>query len=264
MTAAASRSPGANTFKITLDLDTLLPGTLFAGVSTGFEMAHIPEVHVNASSVWHDDNILGRSEPFKSYAYSPNTQISFTGKLVVQGDMKSRNIPTEVLAGALGLTGRFVGSSAPFLGPAGNLASLAMRGQLFEKPSDVQERVVVAVFKEVTQVAAWFEALTKPQYDLMGYAYPPPHVRVQYGQNFTRRGVVGSVNLVYRGPWEVATLLCMEVEVGFTLLEDNKIPKGFLDAANMKTEAVKRNYVDPNLYGTGQAAIDNARALTGL
>lgn len=262
---AGTRIPGANVFKVLLDMNSLLPGTYNTGCALGYELAHIPDVQVNSSSVWHDENILGRSEPFKSYAYSTNTQISFTGKLVVQGSMKERNIPVEVMAGALGLTGRFVGSTAPFLGPAGNLASAAARGRLMdEQPNEVQERIVLAVFREVTQIAAWFEALTKPQYDLMGYSYPPPHIFVRLGQNFEKRGVVSTVNLTYKGPWEVSTLLCMEVEVALTVMEVNKVPKGFLDAANMKEGALQRNYKDPDLYGTGQAAIDNARSLVGL
>jgi len=254
MASAKSRSPGANKLVVMLDTKSVLPYSLNEGVATYQELTHLPDVSLSASASYHDDNLLGRSEPFKSYSFSNPTQISFTGLIVVEGELKDRNIATELTAGALGLTGRFVSASAPFIGPAGKLISKIL-------PKQAQESIVKATFLEVTQKAAWFESLTKPQYDLQGYAYPPPHVLIFHGQNFKRRGVITNVHLTYKGPWEVSTLLSMLVEVTLTFQEDNLVPKGFLDVVNLKDP--QKVSVEEQPFGA-QAAIDNARSLVGL
>jgi len=252
-----AKTPGANTLVIMFDSTSLLPGTV---VPMFQKMSHLPDVSLTTSAVYHDDNLLGRSEPFKSYSFSTSTQITFTGLILVQGSTKDRNVAMEIVGGGLGLTGRFVSATMPFIGPAGKLISAAMNAG---KDSKIQEILVSTTFQEVTLVAAWFESLTKPQYDDQGYAYPPPHVFLMHGQNFKRRGVITNVHLTYKGPWEVTTLLSMLVEISLTFQEDNKTPKGFLDTLNMKEDAIKKEAIEER-YSGAQKAIDNARSLSGL
>jgi hypothetical protein len=226
----------ANKFRISLDERTVLPQDLLL-LTPSVSFTGLPEVRLQSGASWHDDNIIGRSEPYRSYLYSTGTSISFTGVLIATGGIvgKSKDIATAIAAGALGLTGRFIGQSAPFIGPAGKVFSLIRNGipSAAEQEALENERIGTIWF-EVAVQAAWLEALTKPQYDSMGWAYPPPHVWIQHGQNFLKRGLLTSSTITFKGPYEPNTLLSMHVEVEMTFVEDNEIPKSLTDVAGLK------------------------------
>lgn len=246
-----------NIFRLILDRTTLLP-TSRLDTEDYLEFSGIPDVNIQKSAVYHEDQVTGRSEPYRSYNYSTPTQISFTGKIVATGSPKGGNIPMEVLAGGLGLVGRFVSGTAPFIGPAGKLGTHALNALTNDQGSDV----AAFAWVEVKQKADWLEALTYPQYDDAGRAYPPPLCWIQFGQNFTRRGVLKSVTLDYHGPWEPLTLLSMYVEAQCTFEEVSLQPKGYLDVRNAYT----RGFEKANL-ATGspvRAVIDNVRSVAGL
>lgn len=259
MASVTTRSPGTNTFNIMLDSSSVLPSTP-TSVFQFVELSALPEPTTTSVANWHEDNILGRSEPYRSYMYSSSNIVNFSGFLVAMGTPKDRDIALSIVGGALGLTGRFVGQSAPFIGPAGKIFS-AVYNKLFNN-EDVQEAIVKSTFEEVTKRALWLEALTRTQYDEQGWAYPPPHVFLQHGQNWKRRGIIQSVTNVWKGPWEVSTLLCMVVESTITFVEDNQTPKSFVEVAT--GQPYVRTPLKDSEYTGVQKAIDNARSLSGL
>jgi hypothetical protein len=253
----------ANKFSISLDKRSVLPSDLLL-LRSSLSFTGLPDVRLQSGAIWHEDNIIGRSEPYRSYLYSTGTTISFTGVLVATGGIvgKNKDLATAIAAGALGLTGRFVGQSAPFIGAAGKVFSLIRNGipSAAEQEALENERIGT-IYYEVTLQAAWLEALTKPQYDPMGWAYPPPHVWIQHGQNFLKRGLLTNSTITFKGPYEPNTLLSMHVEVDMTFVEDNEIPKSLTDVAWLKFP----DRVAPGADKfTTQDAVDNARSLSGL
>jgi hypothetical protein len=261
MASASTNSPGTNTFSILLDPASVLPSTPNTLLQY-IELSSLPDPTVTSVSNWHEDNILGRSEPYRSYMYSSSNIVSFTGFLVAMGTPQDRDIALSVVGGALGLTGRFVGQAQPFIGPAGKIFSAAYNKLFGRSDKEIQEAVVTSTYNEVTRKARWLEALTKTQYDDQGWAYPAPHVFLQHGQNWKRRGIIQSVSITWKGPWEVSTLLCMVVEAAITFVEDNQTPKSFVEVATGAPP--ERTPLKDSEYTGVQKAIDNARSLSGL
>lgn len=252
----------ANRFTLLCDTSSVLPKDRFLMMG-GVEFCGIPDVQCQAGASWHEDNILGRSEPYRSFTFSTPTVFSFTGILVATGGKPlGQDLATSIAAGALGLTGRFIGQTQQFIGIAGKAFSTISGLMNGESQEAVENERIATIFGEVSTKAAWLEALTKPQYDSMGWAYPPPHCYLKHGQNFNRRGVVTGLTLTYKGPWEVNTLLCMVIEAHVTFTQDSETPPSMVDVAAMKQP--DRVAVEPTGKYTTQKAIDNARALAGL
>lgn len=254
MASTTTTQTPKNVFRIVLDEQTLLPNNRSAGAESFVEFSELPEnLSFTKSANYNEDPVLGRSEPYQTYANSSATRFNFTAKLVATGSPKDRGVFSEVIAGALGLTGRFVSGTSQFLGIAGNL--------LTGSPGVDTEKVVTTTFQEVTRKVAWLESLLYPQYDDSGITYAPPMVNLMYGQNLLRHGVIDNINFVLQGPWEMTTLLCMVVECTVSFREVNKIPKGYLNVRNITRPEIQRD----NAGGfTVRKAIDNARSLSGL
>ena len=269
MVASASlSSQPKNVFRIVLDKTSLLPNNRLGGTTEDADdyvtFSEIPEtITMRKGASYTDDFILGRSEPYKSYIGSTSTTFTFSARLVAMGERsdKYRAVSTEIAAAGLGLTGRFVGGTAPFIGPAGKLASLAIQGKNPINTGDSFDELVSVTFAEVTKKAAWLEALVYPQYDDGGQAYPPPRVYLTLGQNFTRRGIIKEISIAWKGPWEVSSLLCMVLEASMTFEEVNKVPKGYLQARNREKPASQTKGSE---YSGTRQAIDNARSISGL
>lgn len=264
-------APPANVFRLYIDRKSLLPASRFI-TPEYVEFVDLPDdVQFSKSALFNDEAILGRSEPFKSYLSSSVAQITFTGRLVALGkaDDGWQKIATKIIAGGLGLTGRFVGASMPYVGPAGKLASLALNAEKGYKDfmgefGEDQARIATCTWDEVTKKARVLEALVYPQYDWRGHAYPPPLVRLQHGQNFTRPGVVKQVSMRWKGPWEVSTLLCMVVEAGIYFEEVSPRPKSFDEVqtgAGYYSSAVTD---DMSIQTTQNKIQDNVRSISGL
>lgn len=258
----------ANVFRIILDSMTLLPNNrLASGQDDYVEFAEFPkDLTISKSANYSEDAILGRSEPYKVYQHSSGTRITFVARLVAMGTQKERGIEMEILGGALGLTGRFVGASMPFIGPAGNLASIALSGGKTAKAAlgmaePSSEDVATTTFLEVTKKAAWLEALTYPQYDAQGRAYPPPMVWLVYGQNFNRHGIMRDITIQYEGPWEMSTLLCMVVSCTVRFEEVNSTPNGYTNVRNISR--LSGAQISGGGFGA-RSAIDNVRSVAGL
>jgi hypothetical protein len=259
--AGGNSDKGAKSkFRIRIDKSSMLPQFRTSGVDEFTFSEDAPEnLTLSKAANYTEDNITGRSEPYLSYGYSLGTKINFTGKLVARGEPKDRNIPMEILGGGLGLTGRFVSGASQFIGIAGKTTSAGFNA-LYPGESKPNE-IATITFQEVTQKVAWLEALTYPQYDAQGVAYPPPRVWLQYGANFNRRGLVTDVNFTFHGPWEVTSMLCMYVECNIGFIEINKSPKGYLDVRSI----TQPEFSPTPTTGFGvQSAIDNARSIAGL
>jgi hypothetical protein len=247
-------------FKIQIVQSTLLyapdQGT---GERQGLSTLVFPELPENLvlskSATYNDEVVPGRTEPWKSYSSSEPTRVSFTVRFLAQGEPKSRGLPLAIAGGGLSLANRFGPEKArPFLGIAGNAIGLAAS---LGKQNDVLQ----VTFFEVHLKVAFLESLVYAQYDAFGRAYPPPKVQLIYGQNFDFTGVVRSVSFVYRGPWEIESLLCMLVEASIEFEESNPAPKGYLEVQSR--EVPRRTGKDPGLL-SGQLAIDAARSAFGL
>lgn len=252
-----SQTP-ANVFRIVLDEQTLLPNNRSQGEASYLEFSELPEgLSFSKSANYREDAVLGRSEPYISYENSSPTRFTFTAKLVATGSPKDRSFYNGIIAGALGLTGRFVANTQQFIGIAGTIASNVAG---LSTGADTQE-IVDTTFREVTQKVAWLEALTYPQIDDSGITYQPPMVNLMYGQNLLRHGVITNVNFVLRGPWEMQTLLCMVVECNIQFMEVNKVPKGYLNVRNITEPKVETL---PTQGFTARKALDNVRSIAGL
>jgi hypothetical protein len=248
--------------------------------SLSIALPEIPEsVRLSKTANYNDDTVSGRSEPWKTYTSSAPTMIEFSWKFMAEGGSKELGVGdvANQLAGfGLGLVGRFVSGSAPFLGVAGNSVSTTIRSaQALASDQSVESVLGRAIFghdigdlsfpifKEIHEKLAWMEALTYPQYDDQGRAYPPPVCWIQFGANFDRRVVVRTVSFDYKGPWEVNTLLCYLVEVSLVCEEVNRIPKGFNEArkASRPPGTVGSPFTPEKL---GKTALELARNTTGI
>jgi hypothetical protein len=189
--------------------------------------------------------------------------MTFSARLVATGSPKEQGLIMDIASGALGLTGRFVNSLAPWAG-----AAVAAAGKLGSSVynavagnSDLEQEKIDITFQEVTRKVAWLEALMYPQYDDSGVSYPPPMVWLMYGQNLLRHGIIKDINFNLQGPWEMQTLLCMVIDCNVQFQEVNRAPKGYLDARNIKQptkETVASGGINP------RSVIDNVRSISGL
>lgn len=248
-------------FKIQLIKDSLIESARLRSGPDELEFSEIPETLILSSSAnYNEERVPGRSEPWKNYADSNPTTIEFSAKLIAVGGFRDPALPVRVAGAALGLTGRFVQQSQPFLGIGGNAISL-VSNYLF---AGKQEDVITITFQEVHMKQAWLEALTKPQYDDQAHAFPPPLVNLIYGQNFRRRGIVRSVTFEYRGPWEVNTLLCMVINCSISFEELNVSPKGYLDVRN-RTSPERGQQAQESLFDkVKKRTVDYSRSIFGI
>ncbi len=252
-----------NVFRIMLDEQTMLPNNRSVGAESFVEFAELPEnLTFTKTAIYNEDHVLGRSEPYITYANSTATTFVFEAKLVATGSPKDRSIFTEVIAGALGLTGRFVSGASSVIGPAGTVISNADQASIkrFEKGTTA-EAVVSATYQEVTRKVAWLEALLYPQYDDQGTTYAPPMVNLMYGQNLLRHGVITNISFTLKGPWELTTLLCMVVGCNVQFTEVNKVPKGYLNVRNLQPP---KPQIDSTTGFKPRKVIDNVRSQSGL
>lgn len=225
MSSTTNDRKGLRQFYMELVPETLLPAARVPPYELEFN--EIPVIHDSKTAVYINENIPGRSEPWKSYAYSDPTSITFTTTLVAQGKLLERSPANAVAGAALGLTGRFVNPTVPFLGIAGNAFSL-VANQFGSTPEDI----IVVLAREVYEKVNWLKALLYPQTDEQGRTFPPPQVYFHFGANFVRRGVVTHVGVVYEGPYEVNTLLSYAVKVEISFEESNRVPRSYLDVRN--------------------------------
>ncbi len=246
-----------NVFRIVLDEQTMLPNNRSVGAESFVEFAELPEnLTFTKTAVYNEDAVLGRSEPYQTYSNSTPTTFTFAAKLVATGSPKDRGIFTEVLSGALGLTGRFVSGASQIIGNVGVAATI----KRFDQGTNAEE-VVSATYQEVTRKVAWLEALLFPQYDDQGITYAPPMVNLMYGQNLLRHGVITNISFTLKGPWELTTLLCMVVECNIQFTEVNKIPKGYLNVRNIQPP---KPQIDATTGFKPRKVIDNVRSIAGL
>lgn len=252
-----------NRLKLIIDRTSMLPENRLEIDELTFSEDAPSQVNISKGAHYHEDNVIGRSEPYLSYGYSMSTKVNFTGKLVALGQEKDRNIPMEFIGGALGLTGRFVGGAATYIGIGGSVISEAINQETINRlfGQESSNETALTTFTEVTQKVAWLDALQNPQYDSQGKAYPPPRVWLKFGQNFKKRGVIDSVSFVLQGPWEVRTLLCMQVDCQISFIEVNTAPKSYRDVRNISGPELSEA---PDTGFNGEDAIDNARSLAGL
>jgi hypothetical protein len=255
-----------NTFRMTIDQSSMLPNNRLGEAARQedyIEFAELPrEFSLSKSANYQEDQVLGRSEPYVTYANSGPTRMTFSARLVATGTPAERGLAMDIAGGALGLTGRFVNNLAPWAG-----AAVAVAGKLGNAvsalfgDSDLDQEKINITFAEVTQKMAWLEALLHPQYDDSGISYPPPMLYLMYGQNLLRHGIVKDVTFSMGGPWEMQTLLCMVVDCNIQFQEVNKAPKGYLDARNIK-QPVAQDVAAGGI--NARSVIDNVRSISGL
>lgn len=251
-------------------LDALRPLTI--------SLPHLPEsVRMTKTANYNDETIPGRSEPWKSYSHSSPTQIEFSFKFVAMGAQDQGPFSFSGLAGkALGVVGQNFSQAAPFLGVAGNTLSTAVTvaeasaaaanpGRLVESAvrGEAQSNAAI-VFREVHQKVSWLEALTYPQYDSQGRAYPPPKVTILYGLNFERTGVIRTVSFDFQGPWDVEMYLCYLVETSIVFEESNDQPRGWKDVRNRQLPRSSQVGSPFSTAKLAQTGVDLSRAIVGL
>lgn len=280
-TGLVSDRKSARLFRIEIDKSTLIPEnrTAFMVEKDGpdfLEFSELPDnLNLNKSAYWNNEQVVGRGEPWKNYASTSPTRINFTAKLVATGGSEAatgfvRGL-NDVAGFGLGLAGRFAAPTQPFLGIAGNVISAAggiksgsaLRQFLGGDPDDK----IKLTFEEVHQKLAWLEALLHPQVTNEGRSFPPPAVFLCYGGNFRRRGVIPDVSFVFRGPWEVNTIMCMLVEVSIVFEESNAVPKSYNEVRNREQpvgEVAGANFSSKAEAKGGITAADFARSVFGI
>jgi len=184
------------------------------------------------SANYIDIDIVGRSEPLKSYANSPSTTFDFSVKFVAIGNTLAAAVGTSSLA-VLGQAAIASGLVAGGVRGAGRvLGDSVVDNSFLSAVSDSGAGKIAALELEVHQKIRWLEALTYAQYDNQGRAFPPPAFFLIYGLNLARRCIMRSVSIVFKGPWDVTGLLCHVAEVSITAEEVNAVPKSYTDARN--------------------------------
>lgn len=263
--------PSVKLFYLQIEEESIITDTYGAGVRAGedrLEFSDIPvDVVVQKQANYVEEVIPGRSEPWVNYSHSQATVITFTGRLIAMGgetkfDPNKSEMPNvdTISAGlgyGLGLGARFYSSTAPFLGVTGNAASLAVN-QFRQSPD-----IIGTIYAEVHQKVAWLEALTHPQYDNQGRAFPPPIVWLRLGENFYRRGIIKNVNFSFHGPWEPNTLMSYYVDCNITFQELNITPKGYVDVRlrSLARPEIQKDSVWKNI---GREALSMARSAFGI
>ncbi|MCH8837255.1 MAG: hypothetical protein IIA60_05555 [Candidatus Marinimicrobia bacterium] len=220
-------------FYMVLDKKTVLQGSDIKGEDR-IEFSELPEeMTLTRSANYIDIDIIGRSEPLKSYANSPSTTFDFNVKLVAVGnalDAGAGNISGLSKFGQAALASGLVAGGAR--GAVQQLGVSGFTGSPLDSIADAGAGKAAFLELEVHQKARWIEALTYAQYDKQGRAFPPPAFFLIYGRNFARRCVLRSVTEIYKGPWDVTNLLTHVVELSITAEEVNAIPKSYQDARN--------------------------------
>jgi len=189
------------------------------------------DVNIQKSATYTDEDIPGRSEPWKVYHSSASTSIDFSAKLVAMGDSKSPNLVKTAVS-----TGGQLGNKLGLGGVLGTASTYAPRvyRNLFDLLGDKRnDDISGTIFEDVIKKAAVLESLVYPQYNNDGIAFPPPHVILRYGP-LVRRGIVRDIRQTLQGPWDVQSGLPMVIEVSVTMEEVNRIPKGHMDVRNFK------------------------------
>jgi hypothetical protein len=191
------------------------------------QFSDIPEAfQYIKSAIYNRENIIGRSEPLRIYSHSEPTIVQFTGRIISSGETKTDPSAMAVAGAGLGLVGRFYAPAAPFLGIAGNVMSL-----INDEFKD-QEDLIIGIVKHVHYKVAHLEALCYPQYDVQGIAYPPPKVRLVFGRNFMREGIITSCSPKFYGPYEMNSMLAYNCDVSLTFEEANPTPLSYTDVRN--------------------------------
>lgn len=229
-----SNRRGLKAFKLQLVKASLINEVGFF-TDVELEFSEIPEIlSLQKSAAYVDQPIPGRTEPWKSYSHSNPTVINFSAKLVAQGTPISGSIGAALAGTVTGLA--FAGLSAAgastsvSFGIPGADSFLGISRNIATRVEDIQNIPIIIL--EVQRKADWLLSLVYAQYDDQGRAFPPPLVDLVYGSNFTKRGVVKDVQLIYMGPWEPNTLLSQRVEAKITFEEVNQTPKSYLEVRN--------------------------------
>lgn len=274
ITGAVADRKNQRLFRIEIDSSTLIAENRTAGTQEGgkggeeiLEFSELPEnLTLNKSAYWNNEQIPGRGEPWKNYAATSPTRINFTAKLVAMGGTNDRKGLLDIAGTGLGLAGRFISPTQPFLGIAGNAISAAadpgsvIANFLGIEPDDK----IPITFDEVHRKIAFLESLLHPQIDNLGRSFPPPSVFLCYGENFRRRGVIMDVSFVYKGPWEINTLMCMQVECNIVFEEANAAPKSHNQVKNRELGDLGQPGADFSADKFRVAAQDFARSFFGI
>jgi hypothetical protein len=186
-------------------------------------------VNIGKSASYTDEQIAGRSEPWKVYNSSGSTMIDFAAKLMAMGESKSP-WPFKEAVSLAGQIGNRVGLGG-LLGVATTYAPRLYRNIMDLVGNNTGDEITSTTFTEVIKQAVALEALVYPQYNDDGIAFPPPMVYLKYGP-LTRRGIIRDVRFRLRPPWDVATGLPMLIECNVTMEEVNRVPKSFLQVRN--------------------------------
>ena len=247
--------PSMRQFYLVLDRQTVLPGSRVAG-DDRLEFTELPEeLSLTRSANYIDIDIVGRSEPLKSYANSPSTTFDFSVKFVAVGDPIAAGVGLSNLSKFSGAAVAS-GLAAVVSGVSGVLGSSAFENTAATLIADSGAGKAAALEFEVHQKIRWLEALTYAQYDAQGRAFPPPAFYFIYGRNLERRCIMRSVTLVYKGPWDVTGLLCHVAEVSISAEEVNALPKSYQDVRNnvTKTKGGPSDARFPGILGVAAVA----------
>jgi hypothetical protein len=265
-------SPGANptsNFYLEILTSSLISSSnnyFYGGIGGGglsdqirIHFADIPEdLTIYKQANYGEERIPGRSEPWIFYNDSECTIITFTGKLIATGDPKDRDLLMSLLGKGLGYTSRFVPSTAPYLGIAGNAVSMV--NNYFKGKEDPIPTIYASVIKKIY----WLEALTYPQYNDVGEVYPPPLVRLNFGPTLVRQGVIKNLQVNVRAPWEVSTLMPYYAEARITFMEVNAKPKGFYEAITGMPQPTTKQTSESFWEGAAKEITSIAVSSTGL
>jgi hypothetical protein len=245
----------ARNFGIVVDIKSCIANTFFELPFKSVFFSEIPEsVLVQKRASYNEEVVPGRTEPWLNYSHSEGTIITFTAKLFAQGERKESW--TDGLAGtALGLGARFYAPAAPFLGIGGNALSML----LGEDPSSPSP----TIFKEVHQKAAFLQSLTYAQYTEQGIAYAPMKVWLVVNDLDWVRGVIKEVNITYKGPYDVDTLMSYQADCYIVFQESNPHPKGCVDVFSLRAPN-PRAEADFDWSMAGKSALGTGRSIMGI
>ncbi len=229
---------GLKSFQISIVRPSLIArSAVFTGdEELSLEFSEVPErVVVQKTASYVDEIIPGRSEPWKNYSHSNATVVSFTAKLVATGGGLNSSFASAGLSIAATAVQSFLApitANVSFPQAQASTASPLVSAGLSVPGRLTSVSLIPVIMLEVHKRVDWLEALTYPQYDEMGRAFPPPLVHLSHGANFKKRGIIRDVQFTYLPPYEPITLLCMQVECSITFEEVNFTPKGYLDVRN--------------------------------
>jgi hypothetical protein len=225
---------GPQHFRLEILKDSLLPETRVSvrDFDLKMEFSEIPEnVNISKSALYTDEQIPGRSEPWKVYNSSGATMIDFSAKLVATGEEKSPSLVSRGVT-MVGQIGHKFGVGG-LMGQAATYAPRVYRGIQNLSQDKRGEELTSAVYDEVIKKAAFLESLVYPQYNQDGIAFPPPLLNLRYGP-LVRRGVIRDVRFRLTKPWDPITGMPMMVDCSVTMEEVNRVPKSHLQVRNFQ------------------------------